>query len=57
LVVVTQQVQHAMDDQVRPVSLDRFCLLGCLTLDEGRTNNQITQQTGFGVRRQIGGEG
>ncbi|MNN33252.1 hypothetical protein D3C81_1470040 [compost metagenome] len=43
-VVVAQQVQATVDDQVRPVGVERLALFGGFALDHGDADHQVAQQ-------------
>ncbi|MNP17904.1 hypothetical protein D3C76_1103540 [compost metagenome] len=42
--VVTKQMQAAVDHQMRPVGLECLALLGGFTLDHGHADHQVAQQ-------------
>jgi hypothetical protein len=44
MMVVAEQVQHAVDDHVRPVGDRRLALLGGLALDHRGADDQIAEQ-------------
>src|SRR5690606_35005472 len=56
-VVMTQQMQAAMDDHMGPVCLRRLALLGGFPVDHGHADDQITQQRDLQFRGQVSGEG
>jgi hypothetical protein len=51
LVIETDQVQDAVDREVRPMSAQRFSLSMSFERDEGRANHQLAQE-----RSSVGGD-
>lgn len=42
--IVPEQVQHTVDDQMRPVVIDRFTLLSRLARHDGRANHDVSER-------------